>query len=62
MSIELNHIVWATDREASAGSLAGIWASAVLLWLGGGFPLAAWRHPLKGEEFSDGRVAQEVRP
>src|SRR6266568_7603345 len=29
----------------------------------GGFPLPAWRDPLKGEEFSDGgRDAQEVRP
>ena len=27
-----------------------------------GFPLPAWRHPLKGEEFSDGRDTQEVRP
>jgi hypothetical protein len=26
-----------------------------------GFPLPAWRDPLKGEEFSDGRDAQEVR-
>src|SRR5580704_49273 len=26
-----------------------------------GFPLPAWRDPLKGEEFSDGRVTQEVR-
>src|SRR5262249_61938803 len=26
------------------------------------FPLPAWRDPLKGEEFSDGRDAQEVRP
>ena len=27
----------------------------------GGFPLPAWRDPLKGEEFSDGRDTQEVR-
>jgi hypothetical protein len=26
-----------------------------------GFPLPAWRDPLKGEEFSDGRDAEEVR-
>src|SRR5690242_2502380 len=26
-----------------------------------GFPLPAWRDPLKGEEFSDGRDTQEVR-
>jgi len=26
-----------------------------------GFPLPAWRDPLKGEEFSDGRGTQEVR-
>jgi hypothetical protein len=25
-------------------------------------PLPAWRHPLKGQGFSDGRDAQEVRP
>jgi electron transfer flavoprotein alpha subunit len=28
---------------------------------GTGFPLPAWRDPLRGEEFSDGRDAQEVR-
>ena len=35
------------DHHPNAGAAAG-------------FPLPAWRDPLKGEEFSDGRVARRV--
>src|SRR6266508_4687688 len=56
---------WSSETAvlALAGSLFGQPMNRPLSWLPdlGGFPLPAWRDPLKGEEFSDGRDAQEVR-
>jgi hypothetical protein len=46
------------QAQANARRLGRTWIGCEHRCLRCGFPPSAWRHPLRGEEFSDGRDAQ----